>query len=544
VTVQDDIRRAGSLRADWEAWHREDMSQLEQYLMPGRGSLRLRAGGDLAHQAEPAWERVTSSVGIHAADMLAAAMAGGLTAPGSEWFSLTVRDPNIAAEYDVASWLEDVTLRMQMALQEGGVYQVLGECYHDLVVFGTAAMFLAERPLGARGTWAGLAAEAWPVGDFVFDEGAHRIPDTIYYAMRVSPRAVVAQFGAGKAGPDITREANDRPGSWLTILRVIAPEGDGWRERYVDPRRQRVIDSSFYEELPFMVARWAKRSGDRWGRGPGHNAIADVRQLCETLRIWNRAAPLAMQPPTVELEDAIIGDPDQRPGGRNVEKVPNAIRPLVTGARVEIKTDLVTALTAAIRDTFFLPQLLFHDRTNRTATEATLEWQQAQRIFGPVLGRLKSELLNPLLRRVLGLMLRGGALPQVPEMLRQFNPDIDIQYESPLERAQRTADLVAIEQFIGSTLGMAQAWPEVLDLVDADQVQRQRARLAGVPSDALRPPREVAGLRAQRQAAQQRQAMLQQGQQIAEMAGAAAPALETLQAMGGQNGNGAGPEAP
>jgi hypothetical protein len=168
-----------------------------------------------------------------------------------------------------------------------------------------------------------------------------------------------------------------------------------------------------------------------------------------------------------------------------------------------------------------------------------------QRLLGPTLGRLESELLNPIIERCFNMMLRSGAFPRPPQNIVEFSRKkhglIDIEYEGPLARAQRSQELVAIQKFNDTMAPMASLHPEVMDVVDDDMVARKVARVSGFPSDCLRSEVAVADIRQKRLAAQEEQNKLEQMSAVADAAGKAAP---ILQMMGGQAGATAGAPAP
>jgi hypothetical protein len=168
-----------------------------------------------------------------------------------------------------------------------------------------------------------------------------------------------------------------------------------------------------------------------------------------------------------------------------------------------------------------------------------------QRLLGPTLGRLESELLNPIIERCFNMMLRSGAFPRPPQNIVEFSRKkhglIDIEYEGPLARAQRSQELVAIQKFNDTMAPMASLHPEVMDVVDDDMVARKVARVSGFPSDCLRSEVAVADIRQKRLAAQEKQNQLEEMSTMADAAGKAAP---VLQMVGGQAGAIAGAPAP
>ena len=71
----------------------------------------------------------------------------------------------------------------------------------------------------------------------------------------------------------------------------------------------------------------------------------------------------------------------------------------------------------AISQTFHVDQLLITENRNMTATEVVQRNEEKMRILGPVLGRLQSELLQPMIIRIFNIMLRNKLLPDAPEIL-------------------------------------------------------------------------------------------------------------------------------
>ena len=88
---------------------------------------------------------------------------------------------------------------------------------------------------------------------------------------------------------------------------------------------------------------------------------------------------------------------------------------------------------------FHVDQLVVSANRTMTATEVIQRNEEKMRILGPVLGRLQSELLQPMILRVFNIMLRNNLFLQAPEILA--NQEIDIEYVSPMALAQRSQEL-------------------------------------------------------------------------------------------------------
>ena len=141
------------------------------------------------------------------------------------------------------------------------------------------------------------------------------------------------------------------------------------------------------------------------------------------------------------------------------------------------------------------------------------------------MGRLQSELLQPLIQRSFKLMLRKGRLNVPPEELQ--GQDIDIEYVSPLAKAQKLTDLQSMMRGLEVLLQLGQSLP-VMDYIDDDGLVKYLVDVAGMPAKVIKSNEEVAALREQQAQQQAQLAQQQQEMMNAEQAQKAAPLLKVL----------------
>jgi hypothetical protein len=156
----------------------------------------------------------------------------------------------------------------------------------------------------------------------------------------------------------------------------------------------------------------------------------------------------------------------------------------------------------AIRSAFYVDQLLVGGSPNMTATEVIQRQEERMRVIGPVLGRLMNEMLRPLIDRVFALMVRENLLAPAPEILQ--GQDVDIEYVSPLARAQKSSSLNNTLKALEVLMPLSQALP-VGDHIDPDGLVRHITDALGVPKTTLKSQREVNQVRQERAAMQQQQ---------------------------------------
>ncbi len=265
-----------------------------------------------------------------------------------------------------------------------------------------------------------------------------------------------------------------------------------------------------YYEQPAFVTRWRMMSGSAWGYSPAMLALPDILSLNEMVRLILRAGEKVIDPPTITSERGLLGDLDLEPGGLSVVRDVEQIRPYESGARFDVSELQKENLQRSIRQVFHVDQLELKESPAMTATEVRVRYELMQRLLGPTLGRLQNDFLDPLIMRTFSIMLRGGALAPPPDSARDEQGILDIEYTGPLAKAQKMAEVEGMERWVGSIVALAEVFPDLRDLVDADDYGRNLAEVLGVPSDNVKDPAKVARIRRARAqaAAAERKAMM------------------------------------
>ena len=161
-----------------------------------------------------------------------------------------------------------------------------------------------------------------------------------------------------------------------------------------------------------------------------------------------------------------------------------------------------------------------------TATEVIQRQEERMRVIGPVLGRLMNEMLRPLIDRTFALMLREEMLQQAPEILQ--GRDVDIEYVSPLARAQKSSSLNNTMKALEILLPLSQQLP-VGDHVDPDGLVRHVTDALGVPKSVLNSDAQIQQQREERAAQQQAMMERQEEQEDVYTAAQAAQAVRMVQ---------------
>lgn len=522
-----------SLRAPWEGlW-----DELAEYVRPLRTGFAAPANGG----ARPS-PRLFDGTAAMAANNLAAGLYGLITNPANAWFNLKHQIDDLNDIPAVKLWLGEVERRMRQQLQANGLafYSRVFSLYLDLPAFGTSVFYIDEQP--GKGLWYShrRLAECYAA------ENDREEIDTLYRDFEWTARQAVQRWG-DRAGAAVLKamERGDTEHKFRFIHAVdpneeadprkMAAKFKPFRSVYVSAEDRTIIAEGGYDEFCYQVPRWAPSEAGVYGDSAAVLALADTKMVNAMGKTTIIGAQKAADPPLLAPDEFAVRGLRTSPGGityGGTDLAGNALlRPLMTGARVDLGLQLEEQRRGAIREAFHWSLLLMVQQPGRTATEVMEHQEEKLRLMAPHLGRLQAEFLDPALARVFGLLSRNGLLPPPPDVLKQY-PQLRLEYVSPLARAAKAAEGAAVIRTLEALGPLAAVQPDVMDNFDGDQIARGLADAYGMPANMLRDPQaieETRKTRAQRQ--QQAQAldasataagaMRDMGQAQAAMAGGA-----------------------
>lgn len=514
---------------------------LGDYVLPRKNDI-----GSAASPGQRRTDRLFDSSGVHDAELLRSSLAGALMPPMLKWFSLVMRDEALNQLKPVRDYLEAVRDRTLKALSQSNFASENMETLHDLAVFGTGALLVEAGDPGYLGKFGGLRFRALTLREYVIAEDPFGRVDDLRRLFDMSARQIVDRWYMGDPGqaPERVKTAmeNNKPDDAFQVLHSVYPRRDRkagrstrankpWASCYqLYGQEDVLLDEGGFEEFPFLVPRWAKASGEIWGYGPAHTALPDIRSLNRAIELYLAAAGKAVDPTILADDDSVTGSLTLEPAGVVYRRPGAVIEPLESKARFDVAQNLNERLERKISEVFFLDALRLRFKPNMTATEVMALQDEMLRLLGPTAGRLHAELLGPVIERSIGILSRSGELPDPPDVLLEHGGDVDIQYEGPLARASKSADLNAIDrvQTMRERIATSMGNPSIYDVFDLDKEMAHYAVNGGYPAPLLRDEEVTAQLRQAKAQAVQQQNRVNQMEQVAGAAGKAAPLLKAL----------------
>ena len=519
------MKRFGSLktyRSNWESHWQE----IGDFVAPNKGNItKKRTHGDKNT------ERIFDGTAQFAAELMASSMHGMLTNSGTPWFSLRYTDDEFETDDTSKEWLEAATDTMYVEIGRSNFHEAINELYFDLVTFGTAVMFVDTDKEGT------LRFSTRHISECYVSEDEFGRVDTVFREFKMPARAAVAQFGEENITQRLLKKSQDDPYDMVELLHVVMPRYDRDTVKidaknkpvasiYLDPGDKKIISESGFDEFPYMVPRFRKASYENgYGRSPAMTALADIKMLNEMSKAVIQAAQLQIHPPLLVPDDGFILPVRTVPGGLNFYRsgTRDRIEPLNIGANNPLGENQLEQRRTAIRAAFYVDQLVTGNRPGMTATEVIQKSTEKMRILAPLTGRLQSELLRPLIDRIFNLISKKKGFAPAPETMA--GNEIDIEYVSPLAKAQRQGDIQASLELFQFLAPLMQVDPNVVDFLDVDGLAKHIIKTTGVPASVVRGAEEVAAIREQKQQMQAQMAADQRTAMLAKAAGEGAPGL-------------------
>ena len=328
----------------------------------------------------------------------------------------------------------------------------------------------------------------------------------------------------------------------MDFLHIILPRAErdvGKRDNrnlpfaslYVEPKTKKILSEGGYEEFPFFVPRLTKISGEVYGRSPAMTTLPDLKTLNAMSKTILKAAQKAVDPPLQLPHDGFILPIKTTPAALNFRlgNIEDEIKPLYPPNihNLPVGMEMENQKRTSIKRAFFVDLflLLASLEGNMTATEVAERVNEKMLILGPMLGRLMSELLDPIVIRTFNILLRLGIIPPPPPELQ--GQDYKVKYISPLAKAQRASEMQSKSLMLAAAGEMAALKPDVLDNIDFDKAIKEIADITNT-GIILKSDEEVKAIRELRQKQVEMQQTLQVAEQVAKTAKAGASAEKDL----------------
>jgi len=536
------LKRYRKLEDDRSSW-RAQWQEITDYLLPRRGRYLLESQGVKGRKRN---NKIVDNTAGQALRTLGAGMMSGLTSPTRPWFRLMTRDDELMEQEGVKAYLGEVESVLRRILSSTNFYTAVSSMYTELGAFGTGVLYRRRHPQNV------VSFRCLTAGEYVIAENDHNQVDTLGRDFTMTISQIVEQFVLDPITkkPDWSKVSDTVKNHWnqknydqlINVVHMIQPRRqkerdlrkmDGVNRPYADMYFEKgrknedaggeLLQDGGHMRRPFFAVRWDVLNGDIYGYSPAMEQLGDIKQLQHEQRRKAQAIDKMVNPP-MTAPTSLKGKPttviaggttyvDQQNGGAGFQPA-YLVQPRINEMMMDIQEVQGRIQRGFYADLFAM--MINSDRRQMTATEVAERHEEKLALLGPVLQRLNSELLDPLIEDLFLIAFEEGLLPEPPEALTEA--DIEIKYVSLLAQAQEASAAASMERTMGFAGNLAGIDPSIMDNFDLDQGVREYSEILGNSPKLLREKAARDQLRADRAEAEQRAVLAEQANGAADTA--------------------------
>lgn len=415
------------------------------------------------------------------------------TPPFVKWASLVAGDAVPEdAKAGVNELLENVTDQIFAYLNASNFATASTEMYFEWGI-GTGCLWLYEgdeiNPLNFVCT---------PISQIGVDEGKFGSIDFRVRKHNIKGKLIKEMWNKAELSQSMAGDIKQNPEKEICVHEFFYYDYEEFKYRYdVVIEDECIFYDEMAEEMVF-TPRWLKIAGNAYGVGPFVLALADTKTLNKLKEFLLRSAALdvagvytissdgAFNPNTVNIAPNTF-IPVERNNGENGP----TIQRLDTSSNFQLQEYMANDLKDAIRKTLLDNRLPAETAQPKTAFEIAQRMREFQVNIGSAYGRGMYEFIQPLFKRIIGILSRKGLIA-LPKGFTLDNIFAKVQVTSPIAQNQQAEEIQKVMQ----NYQMIQMInPELaLTSFDVEKFPAWLTEMTGTPTKLLRSEAEAAQL--------------------------------------------------
>jgi len=481
-------------RSSWESHWKE----CYEYALPQREIFNTHAEGAKKNT------RVYDSTALIGTQRFASRLQSTLIPPFKKWAKLSAGTA-IPKQYanKIDKQLEQVTDTLFSYINTSNLATEANEAFLDLAV-GTGALLLDEGEGDEL-----LKFSAVPLKELIVEDGPQGTIETVFREHAHPARNIKQVWKKAKCSENVKSLLQEKPDELVELIEATIYNHKKKVYEYViiEAATKHVVFEDYFETSPWIVFRWSKVAGERYGRGPVMTALPDIKTANEVVRYVLKNAEKEIAGVYKAVDDGVLNPwtINIQPGAVVPVAAEGSLSPLVSGGNFNVSELILGDLRDSIKKALFHDQLGPVSGPTKSATEVSIRQQELMSDIGSSFGRLQMEFINKLVKRAIDILTRNQKVAPI----KVGNQEVEIKVVSPLAQQQDMDEVNKIAQFV-QFAGMV--GPEALEIgLDLEAIPEHIAKLLGVDPTLVRDAEERAAIKQQMQ---QQQAEAQ----MAEMA--------------------------
>lgn len=484
MSTKELIERYNEAKAE-RSKYESTLSEIGKYVWPKFQDMVVTKEGS---EGQVRTVDIYDSTAIEASKKMTAGIFSYLMPVGSKWHEFVVRGVSATAikNEDISNWLSYASVSTHKEIWRSNFQREMFKAIRSLVVFGTTC-------ISVEYIKDGITFKTYHLGNIFFEEDYNGYVDVVYRRIFYTARQAYQKF-ADKVGKKILEAVKkNKLNQKFEFVHCIIPNKKyekgsianskkKFSSIFINIEDEVEVQKDGKNENPYLVARYDTAPEELLGYSPNSELLPEIKMLNRMKYTYILGAESAADPAMMMEDDGVIGQPDTSPGSTLYVRAGSQYpQPWKTGFNPALNDVFIGAQQQIIKDGNF--EYLFQalaNHKNMTLGEARMRIEEGMVLLAPIISALLKELQDPLVTRVLNLMIENNLMAPKPADF-----DVDIEYQGRLALAMTNMQLSAIESVIAKWAPLTELYP-VMDNLLLDEAFRRSARGEGVESDLLR----------------------------------------------------------
>lgn len=522
--IQDILNRKKFLEQRREKWE-ERWQDITDYVLPRLSDFDATTPSDPDKKTR---NKMYDSTSVDALRLASDGMQGYMTPRSSPWFHMRFQNNELDNDTQSRKWVQETEEAMYAELARSNFYEQLGQAYDNGFSVGTSTVGVDDDEQEGK-----LVYRTHHPKEVYIAENKFGQVDTVYREFFMTGKQLEETFGKEKLPENLLERNKSHPYEQHKVIHAIYPRTDRITERitsenkpfasvYILESGQHLLRESGFDDMRYAVWRFRTNPGEEWGVSPAWDSFTDILRANQVSRTMLKAAQLAVEPP-VRYPANMRGMIEINPRGMiPYTHYGEKIEPIDVLGQYPLGREEEEQLKQAIRNHFRVDFYLMLSQSDRqkTATEVMEIAGEKAAIMGTTIGRIESELLDPLLEITFKRLYKAGRLPQMPQVLADRPGEaMKIEYVGPLAQLQRRHHgQQSLTQTLSQVAPIVELFPESRDHIDSDKLMRSTLQDSGLDQEIIRDESDVGEIRQMRAQQQQQAEKLEMMERMAKLA--------------------------
>lgn len=471
-TVAELLKRFSKAEERYQQW-RSHHQECFDYAAPERENFSMSAPGQRKNR------HIYDSTAVMGLTTYASIIQSSVTPSWMQWMDLMAGDEIPENEKErTDKELEKTTKTFFSHLNSSNFSTEISPAFSDYGI-GTGGILVEENPMGEDDV---LRFTNIPLSELYLERDRRNV----WRKFKMDPYRIATVYPNADLGNELSEMAKkmDSQQVELCMGMLLNKEQGGFTQ--VVFYKKRLIFTQDFKTQRLIVFRNTVMPGESYGRGPIMQMLPDIRTVNKVKEFMLQNAALQMSGVYTGVSDGVFNPYTVKiapgtiiPVNSNNPRNPS-MAPLPLSGDLRLGDLIIADLQEGIKKALMVNPLGEFTDPVRSATEQFIRRQENLEQRGASLGRLYSELIQPLVSACIEILQSRGLVAE----FRVDGKEVKIKMQSPLAKAENLDDFRNAQVWLSSLAGL----PEEVTLaaVKLEEVPEYFAEKLGVPLRLIR----------------------------------------------------------